>query len=100
MSPALSTATTAPSAAPIFTGTRVSRPECGFILWLELPENLDTLLLFHAALDEKILCMPGLLCSGSKAYSHCLRLAVCVELDDSHVQGLARLGELACAQAG
>ena len=81
-------------------GTRVSRPECGFILWLELPENLDTLLLFHAALDEKILCMPGLLCSGSKAYSHCLRLAVCVELDDSHVQGLARLGELACAQAG
>lgn len=81
------------------TGTRISHPECGFILWLELPEDLDTLILFHSALDEKILCMPGLLCSANKAFSHCLRLAVCFETDDRHLQALARLGQLACQQS-
>ncbi|CDG21409.1 Transcriptional regulator containing a DNA-binding HTH domain and an aminotransferase domain [Xenorhabdus poinarii G6] len=77
-------------------GTRVSRPQCGFILWLELPKGLDTLLLFHSALDEKILCMPGLLCSGNQSFNHCLRLAVCFEFDESHLDGIARLGKLAC----
>ncbi|MCS3429530.1 PLP-dependent aminotransferase family protein [Klebsiella sp. BIGb0407] len=79
-------------------GTRVSRPQCGFILWLELPGDIDTLDLFHAALDEKIICMPGLLCSGNKAFSHCLRLAVCFELTDQYVSGIRKLGELACRQ--
>ncbi|WP_395538639.1 PLP-dependent aminotransferase family protein (plasmid) [Pantoea vagans] len=76
-------------------GTRVSRPQCGFILWIELPGGIDTLTLFHKALDEKILCMPGLLCSGSRAFSHCLRLAVCFELSERHVMGIKRLGHLA-----
>ncbi|MBK0166804.1 PLP-dependent aminotransferase family protein [Klebsiella sp. S69] len=80
-------------------GTCVSRPQCGFILWLELPRDVDTLDLFHAALDEKIICMPGLLCSGNKAFSHCLRLAVCFELTDQYVSGIQKLGELASRQA-
>lgn len=80
-------------------GTRISHPECGFILWLELPEEVDTLLLFHLALDEKILCMPGLLCATNKAFSHCLRLAVCFVNDERHLQALERLGQLACQQS-
>lgn len=76
-------------------GTRVSRPQCGFILWIELPDNIDTLDLFHAALDEKIVCMPGLLCSGNKAFSHCLRLAVCFELTEEYINAIRKLGELA-----
>lgn len=31
----------------------MSRPQAGFILWLELPESIDTLELFHQAMDEK-----------------------------------------------
>jgi len=80
-------------------GTRVSRPQCGFILWLELPAGIDTLALFHIAMDEKILCMPGLLCSGNRVFSNCLRLAVCFELTDEYVKGLRRIGELAGLQS-
>ena len=79
-------------------GTRVSRPQCGFILWLELPDEVDTIDLFHAALDEKIICMPGLLCSGNKAFSHCLRLAVCFELTEKYISAIRKLGQLASYQ--
>lgn len=79
-------------------GTRVSRPQSGFILWLELPAQIDTLLLFHRALDDGIICMPGLLCSGNQAFNHCLRLAVCVELTEPYVAALRQLGALAAAQ--
>jgi len=79
-------------------GTRVSRPECGFILWIELPEGSDTLRLFHDALEEKIICMPGALCSGNKSFNHCLRLAVCFDFDDRRIHALRRLGQLADEQ--
>ncbi|MDR9767882.1 PLP-dependent aminotransferase family protein [Shewanella baltica] len=77
-------------------GTRVSLPQCGFILWIELPEYFDSLTFFHRALDEKILCMPGPLCSGNKQFNHCLRLAVCFELDERRLAGIAKLGQLIC----
>jgi DNA-binding transcriptional MocR family regulator len=76
-------------------GTSVSRPQSGFILWLELPKTINTLELFHRALDEQILCMPGVLCSGDKQHQHCLRMAVCTELTPHVISGVIRLGELA-----
>lgn len=79
-------------------GTRVSRPGAGFILWVELPDGTDTLALFHAALDENILCMPGLLCSQDRAFSNCLRLAVCFELTEEYRTAIIRLGALARMQ--
>lgn len=79
-------------------GTRVSRPRAGFVLWIELPDGADTLALFHEALNEKILCMPGLLCSGSRAFNHCFRMAACFELTDSHRMAISRLGALAAVQ--
>lgn len=79
-------------------GTRISRPQCGFILWIELPDSIDTLEIFHAAMDEKIICMPGILCSGNRAFSNCLRLAVCFELSEQHIVALKRLGFLAHSQ--
>lgn len=79
-------------------GTLVSRPQAGFVLWLELPASVDTLVLFHQALEEKIICMPGVLCSGGKRYQNCLRMAVCFDLTPAVVQGIARLGSLATQQ--
>lgn len=79
-------------------GTHVSTPESGFILWLELPRSYDTLAIFYTALEENILCMPGVLCSSSQLYNHCLRIAACFGLDELHLQGLKRLGEIACSQ--
>lgn len=76
-------------------GTRVSRPQGGFILWIELPQSIDALSLFYRALSENIICMPGLLCSGNPAFGHCLRLAVCFEITEKHRAAIKRLGELA-----
>ncbi|MEQ5055311.1 PLP-dependent aminotransferase family protein [Klebsiella michiganensis] len=76
-------------------GTRVSRPQAGFILWIELPEGVDTLELFHSALTEKVVCMPGIICAGSRNFSNCLRLAVCFEMTEKHLDALRTLGRIA-----
>ncbi|PIJ46107.1 GntR family transcriptional regulator [Tatumella sp. OPLPL6] len=79
-------------------GTHVSRPQGGFILWIEMPKCVDAIELFHSAIKENIICMPGVVCSRLVHFSHCLRLAVCFILDQAHRHAIKRLGELACIQ--
>ncbi|MCP9759971.1 PLP-dependent aminotransferase family protein [Aquitalea sp. S1-19] len=79
-------------------GTRATRPAGGFLLWLEFPDSVDTLVLFHAALAERITIMPGMLYSTGARYRHCLRLSCCHELDERFMAALRRLGELASRQ--
>lgn len=81
-------------------GTRATQPAGGFLLWLELPASVDSLALFHAALAERIVIIPGLLYSTGARYRHCLRLSCCYPLDERAGAALCRLGELACALAG
>ena len=40
-------------------GVRVSRPQGGFVLWVELPENVDAVELQARALEERISISPG-----------------------------------------
>ena len=81
-------------------GTRATQPTGGFLLWLELPQGVDTLALFHAALAERIVIMPGSLYSSSARYAHCLRISCCHEMNARFSNALIRLGELAKIQAG
>lgn len=55
-------------------GTRVTRPKGGFILWLELPEGIDTMQLYKDAEKEKITIAPGSIFSLANNYRNCLRL--------------------------
>jgi len=55
-------------------GTMVSRPEGGFILWVEMPEGMDAFKLYQAALKESISIAPGMLFSVSDKYTNCFRL--------------------------
>ncbi len=48
-------------------GVRVSRPQGGFVLWVELPENVDALELHRRALEEKISIAPGSVFSAQGA---------------------------------
>lgn len=80
-------------------GTRASQPTGGFILWLELPDNINSLELARRALAEHIVCIPGLLYSTSQRYQNCLRLTCCFEMSEKYIQGLKRLGEIACELA-
>lgn len=55
-------------------GTRMSDPQGGFLLWAELPGDLDTLELNRRLWAHKIRIAPGVLFSASGKYRNCLRL--------------------------
>jgi DNA-binding transcriptional MocR family regulator len=56
-------------------GTRVSRPEGGFVLWVQLPEGHDGLELQQKAAAVGIDILPGSLFSTTRQYDCCIRIA-------------------------
>ncbi|MDO8178213.1 MAG: PLP-dependent aminotransferase family protein [Undibacterium sp.] len=55
-------------------GTRLSVPNGGVSIWVELPNQLSSRAVFEAALEQGILVSPGLLYSNSNRFNHFLRL--------------------------
>jgi DNA-binding transcriptional MocR family regulator len=55
-------------------GTRVTRPAGGFLLWVEMPLEVDSLQLYERALQSGITLTPGPLFSATGKYRHCVRL--------------------------
>jgi DNA-binding transcriptional MocR family regulator len=55
-------------------GTRISQPQGGYVLWVELPEEFDTTGLYERAIGENLAYVPGELFSASGMYRNCLRL--------------------------
>jgi DNA-binding transcriptional MocR family regulator len=79
--------------------TRVTRPQGGQVLWVELPENVDTLELYRGALAKGISIAPGPIFSARKQYRNCLRLN-CANLWSEKVeQAVAKLGIMATRMA-
>lgn len=76
-------------------GTRATQPVGGFLLWVELPPSIDSLKLFHAALNERITILPGQVYSKGERYRYCVRLSCCQEVDDRFVDAIRTLGGLA-----
>ncbi|MBV9566066.1 MAG: PLP-dependent aminotransferase family protein [Bradyrhizobium sp.] len=75
-------------------GTRISRPQGGFVLWLELPAGLRSRELFGKALDQGICFAPGEVFSASGRFSNCMRIS-CGHTWDARIErGVARLGAL------
>lgn len=56
------------------SATRMSQPQGGYVLWVELPEEFDTTALYERAIGENIAYVPGELFSPSGMYRNCLRL--------------------------
>ena len=55
-------------------GTRCSRPQGGFMLWVELPEGFDTLKLNRVLHDQGVQIAVGSIFSASGKYRNCLRM--------------------------
>jgi DNA-binding transcriptional MocR family regulator len=55
-------------------GTRASRPQGSFMLWVELPEGFDTLKLNRALHDQGVQIAVGSIFSASGKYRNCLRM--------------------------
>jgi DNA-binding transcriptional MocR family regulator len=56
-------------------GTKISRPEGGFVIWLELPGDVDSFLLAKKALAQGISIAPGPIFSASQKYRQFIRLS-------------------------
>jgi DNA-binding transcriptional MocR family regulator len=81
-------------------GTRLSRPQGGFILWLELPPAVDTTRLHTEALQHRINTAPGVLFSVKDRYRNCLRINCGLPWSDRIESALETLGRLASRQLG
>lgn len=55
-------------------GTRVGSPSGGFVLWVEMPERVDSIRLYELALQAGITIAPGRIFSASGKYSNYIRL--------------------------
>jgi len=80
-------------------GTRVSRPEGGFVIWIELPAGLpaagrEGFALAHRALAAGISIAPGPIFSATGKYRNCLRLSCACKWDARVERAVATLGEL------
>jgi DNA-binding transcriptional MocR family regulator len=56
------------------TGCRMTHPTGGFVLWVELPQGVDSLKLYRLALAEGVSFAPGPMFSARGEYRNCLRL--------------------------
>jgi DNA-binding transcriptional MocR family regulator len=75
-------------------GTRTSAPQGGYVLWVELPERVDSMLLYRAALAEGITVGPGYMFSTRNAFSHYIRLNYSYPWTSQREAALQRLGQL------
>jgi DNA-binding transcriptional MocR family regulator len=54
--------------------TRITRPQGGFLVWAELPEQVDSVDLHHRAIKAGISISPGIVFSATGKYRNCIRL--------------------------
>lgn len=81
-------------------GTRLSQPQGGLVLWVELPPGTDSEALFEDALGAGIAFVPGDLFSAGGQYRNCLRLNCGNPWSERFEQAVKRLGALALKRAG
>jgi DNA-binding transcriptional MocR family regulator len=75
-------------------GTRISSPEGGFVLWVQLPETVDSLDLYRASLKAGISLVPGHVFSTGNEYRNYIRLNAAYWSEDT-AWAVRRVGELA-----
>lgn len=55
-------------------GTRISDPQGGFVLWVELPRNIDGFCVYSEALEHQIGITPGMLFSATRKFKNYIRI--------------------------
>ena len=74
--------------------TRVSQPTGGYFLWLELPEQMDSLKLFQMALAQGISIAPGPIFSATQRFRNCIRLNYGSPWDEACEKAMETLGKI------
>lgn len=76
------------------SGTRVSRPGGGHVLWIEMPGSVDSVRLYEDALEEGVSIAPGALFSATDRYRNFIRLNCAMPWNEQVADGVRRLGRL------
>jgi DNA-binding transcriptional MocR family regulator len=79
--------------------TRLTRPEGGFLAWIELPKDVDSMGLYRNALQHGISIAPGPLFSPKRKFRNFIRINYGRPWSKTTEQAMATLGELAKCQA-
>jgi DNA-binding transcriptional MocR family regulator len=80
-------------------GTRISTPQGGYVLWVELPERVDSMRLYQAALACSITIGPGTMFSTRNDFRHFIRLNYSYPWNAQTEAALRTLGELVATMA-
>lgn len=75
--------------------TRVSRPDGGYFLWLELPPGTDSLRFLKLALEQQISIAPGPIFSANRAFGNCIRLNYGAPSSAAMTAAISTLGRIA-----
>ena len=76
-------------------GTRLTRPQGGQVLWVELPSEIDALALHRLALASGVSIAPCPIFSARDLYRHCLRLNFANPWSDEIEAALVTLARIA-----
>jgi len=79
-------------------GVKVSRPQGGLVLWVELDKQLDAYRLYQEALKHDVSVAPGALFSAQGQFGNCLRISYARPWDKEVEEGLRLIGKLVAAQ--
>lgn len=67
-------------------GTRISCPQGAYLLWIELPGDVDTLELNNRLIKHRIQIAPGVIFSASGKYRNCMRINFARPIPDQAMQ--------------
>jgi DNA-binding transcriptional MocR family regulator len=81
------------------SGTRVTRPTGGVVLWVELPRNVDGVELFGTALASRIGIAPGIVFSAKAEYRNYIRLSCGLLWSSTVERAVEKLGRLVSGMA-
>jgi DNA-binding transcriptional MocR family regulator len=75
-------------------GTKVSRPQGGFVLWVELDKQVDTMELYERAMKKNISIAPGRMFTLQKQFDNCMRISYGMQWNEPLDEALKTLGRL------
>lgn len=78
-------------------GTRISQPQGGFFLWVELDKRINTVDLYQLALQRGISIAPGRMFTLQNQFDNCMRLSYGLPWSEQLDNALKTLGTLAKA---
>lgn len=76
-------------------GTKISRPQGGLSLWVELPDHISTTDLYFETMKQRVSLSPGNLFTLQQQFYNCMRLSYGMPWGERVEAGLRTIGKLA-----